>query len=103
MAFVVVALVFWMVSISQKLVIPTKNASLSVTFLASGDYLIGKDTTNYDNFASVLSRQIQQLKQKSANVELRLILPKNKNTGQVADIVQITNAFEGITLKMSIQ
>ena len=102
LVFVVLAMVFWMIYMSQNLVKPKKRPVLHVSFLGAENYLIGKDTTIYDNFASVLTMHVRNLKKQSKWIELHLTLPKDKNAAQVMDIVQIANAYEGVILKMHI-
>ena len=54
LVFVVVAMIFWLITVSQGFKIPKEIPTLTVSFLDSTHYLVGKDTTNYDNFATVL-------------------------------------------------
>ena len=70
-----------------------------VTFLSDGYYIVGGDTTNYDNFASVLKEKISA--QKDKQMELNIRIPKEKNMGEINDILQIANAFEGLDIKLS--
>jgi biopolymer transport protein ExbD len=75
------------------------NKVIIVTFLSDGYYIVGGDTTNYDNFASVLKEKI--VAQKDKQTELNIRIPKDKNMGEINDILQIANAFEGVDLKLS--
>lgn len=75
------------------------NKVIIVTFLSDGYYIVGGDITNYDNFASVLKEKI--LAQKDKQTELNIRIPKDKNMGEINDILQIANAFEGVDLKLS--
>jgi biopolymer transport protein ExbD len=65
---------------------------INVTFLQHNQYKINNDTTNFENFASVLKEKIQ--KHRKEILELRLHLPKNKKMEELNDIIQIANAFD---------
>lgn len=65
---------------------------INVTFLQHNQYKINNDTTNFENFASVLKEKIQKFKRD--NLELRLFLPKDKKMEELSDIIQIANAFD---------
>jgi hypothetical protein len=71
---------------------------INVTFLQKNLYLVNKDTTDYENFASVLKEKIS--KHKNTMVELRIILPKEKKMEEVDDIILIANAFENVNLRL---
>jgi hypothetical protein len=81
---------------------PTKEihhfSVINVTFLPKNQYLIEKDTSNYENFASVLRDKISE--QKNKVIELRIILPKHKTMEEVEDIIQIANAFDKVNLRL---
>ena len=70
---------------------------INVTFLKNNQYKINSDTTNFENFASLLKEKIQA--QKKGAVELRIILPKDKKMDELSDIIQIANAFD-VKLKL---
>ena len=103
LVFVVVAMIFWGVILSAKITVPAANPKLTVSFIDSTHYLIGKDTTNYDDFASILIAEIRTLKKEAKHIDLLLKVPKNKNTGQIADIVRIVNSFDGVNLKINLE
>jgi biopolymer transport protein ExbD len=65
---------------------------INVTFLQHNQYKINNDTTNFENFASVLKEKIRKFKRD--NLELRLFLPKDKKMEELSDIIQIANAFD---------
>lgn len=101
LVFVVLAMIFWGAVLSTKITIPADHPKLTVSFIDSTHYLIGKDTTNYDDFASMLIAKIKSLKKEASHIDLLLTVPKNKNAGQIADIIQIVNAFDGVNLKIA--
>lgn len=80
---------------------PAATAILKVNILNENRYIIQKDTTNYEKFASVLRRKVKKLKEQDRPVKILLQLPKSAKVGQVADILMIANAFEGV--KMEVQ
>lgn len=82
---------------SPKKEIP-KLAVIEVSFLKNNHFKIAGDTTNYENFASVLLEKVKGYKDKP--VELRLFLPKNKKMQDIDEIFQIANAIENVNLKL---
>lgn len=71
---------------------------LKIAFLSDSLYLIENDTTNYQDFASVLMKQVQ--KHEKAPLEVLLYLPKRTNYSQFSDIFQIINALDGVKLRL---
>ena len=74
-----------------------KLTFISVRVLNDSTFIVDSDTTNYDNFASVLIIAVKEHKDAE---ELRIHLPKDKTVGQLNDVIQIANAIEGVSLKM---
>jgi hypothetical protein len=82
---------------SPKKEIP-KLAVIEVSFLKNNHFKIAGDTTNYENFASVLLEKLRGYKDK--NIELRLLLPKDKKMQEIDEIFQIANAIENVKLRL---
>jgi hypothetical protein len=74
-----------------------KKSTLNIYFYSNNQIIVQQDTTNYDNFASVLKQKIINLKQES--IEIRMYLAPNLKVREMSDIVQISNAFKGINVK----
>ncbi|MCP4441896.1 MAG: hypothetical protein GY810_23560 [Aureispira sp.] len=73
---------------------PIEGNEVSVHFLSDTTYLIETDTTNYDQFASMLRKAIVQAKQQHEENYINIVIPKSKRVGSIADIVLVANAMD---------
>jgi hypothetical protein len=71
-----------------------KAVSLHVYFHHNNQIIIQKDTTNYDNYASVLKRNIAKFK--NNRILIKMYLPPGMKVKEISDIIQISNAFKGV-------
>jgi biopolymer transport protein ExbD len=99
---IIIAIAIFLIFGIIVLLLPAKKeikelSIINVTFLKHNQYKINNDTTNFENFASVLKEKIQKFKRD--NLELRLFLPKDKKMEELSDIIQIANAFD-VELKL---
>jgi biopolymer transport protein ExbD len=75
------------------------NQNIYVSIIDKDKIIIQGDTTNYDNFASKLKKEISKVKKMKAMVQVNL--PKNKKAGQFLELIQIVTAFENVELKLT--
>jgi preprotein translocase subunit SecG len=68
-----------------------KAVSLHVYFHHNNQIIIQKDTTNYDNYASVLKRNIAKLNKD--RIQIKLYLPPGMKVKEMSVIFQISNAL----------
>jgi hypothetical protein len=66
--------------------------------LSQQKFIIGKDTTNYEQLASTLMQQIAKAKAEtdSAQLKIRLHIPKSYTVAQIDDILQLCQAMHPI-------
>jgi hypothetical protein len=59
-------------------------------------FIINKDTTNYNNFASVLKEEVKQYRKKYDynNIEILVQLPQAENTEEIADVIKLVDAMD---------
>ena len=100
LTFVVVTMVFLMVYLSNNLVKPKSPLTIKISMLDDNLYLIDQDTSNYEDFASKLKKRVIACKKASDWVEIKMTLPKNTQAGNVADILMVANAFDGVRMKL---
>lgn len=74
---------------------PTKTTgnALTIHFLSDTTYLVEADTTNYDQFASVLRKAIAKAKKEYKKNYIKIVIPKTKKVGAIADIILAVNAM----------
>ena len=72
---------------------------VTVHFLSDTTYLIETDTTNYDQFASILRETIAKAKKKYKENYINIVIPKSKKVGAIANIILAVNAMN---LKMEL-
>lgn len=65
-----------------------------VEMLDSDHYVIEQDTTNYDQFASILKQTIIEAKQEYPYNRILLSLPKAKKTKDISDIIMVVAAMD---------
>ena len=70
--------------------------SIKVEMKDRSTFIINKDTTNYENFASVLKEEVKEYRSKYAYniIEIALKLPKAEKTEEIADIIKIVDAMD---------
>ncbi|MCH2021862.1 MAG: hypothetical protein MK207_05225 [Saprospiraceae bacterium] len=75
---------------------PAKIQYLKVNMLDRNCFIINNDTTNYKNFASVLSEQVKEYRKEYEynNIEIYVQLPQVKNTNEIADIIKLVDAMD---------
>lgn len=66
---------------------------VTVHFLSDTTYLVETDTTNYDQFASILRQTIAKAKKKHKENYINIVIPKSKKVGAIADIILAANAM----------
>jgi hypothetical protein len=61
-------------------------------------FIIGSDTTNYAQLASILMQRVAKAKTEtdSAQIVIRLHIPKSYSVAQIDDILQLTQAMHPI-------
>lgn len=59
-------------------------------------FIINQDTTNYDNFASILKEKVTTAREKYPynKITIYLQLPKADKTAEIVDILQIVDAMD---------
>lgn len=75
--------------------------SINIKVLNDDKIIVQDDTTNFDNFASILKKEISKGKKNKKVVKVNI--PKNKKAGQFLDLIQIINAFENVELKLTVE
>ena len=75
---------------------PSKMHYIKVEMKNDATFIINKDTTNYDFFASTLKKEVIDYRKKYAynSIEIALKLPKLKTAGEIAEIIQIIDAMD---------
>ena len=73
---------------------------IKIAFLENDKYLIQSDTTSYDDFASVLRKELDKIAV-DKSVELLITIPKDRKVGEVSDIIQVASAFDGVKLTIN--
>ena len=73
-----------------------KIISVNVEMLQKDLFIIDGDTTNYEEFASVLKNDITELrlKHKKENICIDLKLNNAQNTGDISTIIALVNAMD---------
>jgi hypothetical protein len=66
--------------------------------LSRQTFIVGKDTTNYEQLASILMQQLAKAKvdTDSAQLKIRLHIPKSYTVADVNDILQLCQAMHPI-------
>ncbi len=73
--------------------------SINIKVLNDDKIIVQDDTTNFDNFASVIKKEIS--KGKKVKTIVHVNLPINKKAGQFLELIQIVTAFENVELKLT--
>lgn len=67
---------------------------IEVQMLSADVYLVEGDTTNYDNFASILKKAVGDAKQNYSSNRIALKLPPAKQSKEIADVLLVVNAMD---------
>lgn len=75
---------------------PPKMQYIKVVMIDRSTFIINKDTTNYENFASLLKEAVKEYRSKYAykHIEIALKLPKAEKAEEIADIIKIVDAMD---------
>ncbi len=98
MVFFFFLFIFGILYLSGNLIINENNKvnALNVYIHNPNHIIIQKDTTNYDNYASVLKRNIAKIK--NENIQIKIHMPPSLKIREITDIIQISNAFKGVSV-----
>jgi len=59
-------------------------------------FIIGQDTTNYDQFASILKEKVIKARAEHPYLKIKIVLklPKVESAAEIADIIQVVDAMD---------
>ncbi|MCH2043134.1 MAG: hypothetical protein MK212_03260 [Saprospiraceae bacterium] len=103
MLIILIFLVVGMKFLFEQFINIPKASEIEVVFVEQNVYIISGDTTNYDNFTSVLLAKLQQTKENPLGVHIKIQIPKGKTVADVADIVQVINALNNNKIQTKFQ
>lgn len=67
---------------------------IEVKMLSRNEFIVQGDTTNYEQFASILKQAVIQSKKEYPNNQIQLILPSSaKQSKEITDIIMIVTAM----------
>lgn len=67
---------------------------IEVQMLSADVYLVEGDTTNYDNFASILKMAVGKANKTYSSNRITLKLPPAKQSKEIADVLLVVNAMD---------
>lgn len=81
-----------------KLILDTWGATevhvIQVEMLSRDVFVVAGDTTNYDNFASILKKEVIQAKKTYPSNQIQLQLPEIEKSNEITDVIMVITAMD---------